>query len=90
MSGLEGDDYQDSGLQSPADLAAHPPAGGEQQHGVDEELRVDEEVADEDGAGRQHPAVQPDHQHRGHVQPAHSDQTVARCCRDRRVPQFGH
>ena len=70
MSGLEGDDYQDSGLQSPANLAAHPPAGGEQQHGVDEELRVDEEVADEDGAGRQHPAVQPDHQHRGHVQPA--------------------
>ena len=35
---------------------------------MDEELRVDEHVADDDEAGGEDPAVQPHHQHRRHVQ----------------------
>ena len=43
---------------------------------MQEELRVDEHVADDDEAGGEDPAVQPHHQHRRHVQAEQSSITI--------------
>ena len=61
--------HRHAGLDSSDHFSSHLARGSKQQDRVDQELGVDKDVADEDGAGWEDPAMQPHYEHGRDIQP---------------------